>query len=388
MFAKARMLAIAALGLAASLPSTGLAQDARTYAASGDGGRYVKLLDPKTRVTGYAPSAVQTFRGHVDRLLGQLDAMPEVSRPPPGLCHQLQSWIEVSGAPDAKVLGGEVGVMRPLDYLNGRCIKTDNGLVMIGLNRTSDLADRGAALVTDAEGRAGRHWFVLAPDVERPDRLVLRRNQRQVVALTRPETPLLVPVTAARYIAERLRQRVTEAAAQSGSEERITEADIERWRREERPRRAAEMEASLREVASSLTPQQVAQIRASNAQGLDLAEQALRQRLQLQAEADARGRPRDPQLDYWRRAADQVRGTNLPACLKMSGYLETLDLSGTCPSRQHVVEFNPAYFDVRRPGDLQLLTLVTPLQADAGSEPSRRAIWDALDVERLAALVR
>ncbi|RAK69182.1 hypothetical protein DJ019_04060 [Phenylobacterium kunshanense] len=382
------MLAVAALGLAASLPAAGFAQDARTYVATGDGGRYVKLIDPKTRVVGYAPPAVQTFRGHVDRLLGQLDAMPEVNRPPSGLCHQLQSWIEVSGAPDARVLGGEVGVMRPLQYLNGRCIKTNNGLVMIGLNRTSDIAGRNDALVADAEGRDGRHWFVLTPDVERSGRLVLKRNQRLVVALTRPDAPLLVPVSAERYVTERLRQPAVETAAQAGSEDRITEADIERWRREERPRRAAEMEASLKDVAASLTPQQLAEIRAANAQGLELAEQTLRDRLRLQAEADARGRPRDPQLDYWRRAAAEVRGSNLPACLKLAGYVETLDLSGACPSGQQVVEFNPAYFDVGRPGDLQLLTLVTPLQADSGSEPSRRAIWEALDVERLAALVR
>jgi hypothetical protein len=387
-FTKARMLALAAFGLAAALPAAGLAQDARAYVATGDGGRYVKLLDPKARVAGYSPAAVQTFRGHVDRLLAQLDAMPEVNRPPPGLCHQLQSWIEVSGALDARVLGGEVGVMRPLQYLNGRCIKTNNGLVMIGLNRTSDIAGRNDALVADAEGRDGRHWFAMAAETVRPDRLVLRRNQRLVVALTRRDAPLVVPVTAQRYVAERLRQREAEAAAQAGSEDRITEADIERWRREERPRRAAEMEASLKEVASSLTPQQVAQIRAANAQGLDLAEQTLRDRLRLQAEADARGRPRDPQLDYWRRAAAEVRGSNLPACLKLAGYVETLDLSGACSSGQQVVEFNPAYFDVGRPGDLQLLTLVTPLQADSGSEPSRRAIWEALDVERLAALVR
>ncbi len=380
--------ALAACGLALALAGSATAQDARTYVATGDGGRYVKLIDPKTRVAGFAPAAVQAFRANMDRILAQLDAMPQVNQPPPGVCHQLASWIELSGALDARVLGGDVEVMRPLEYRDGRCIKTNNGLVMIGLNKTYDIASRGDALVQGAEGAENRHWYVLPTESTAPGRIVLKRGSRLVVALTRLDTPLLVPVSAERYVAQRLRERDGEAQAAQAQEDRITEADIERWRREERPRRAAEMEASLRDVAASLTPQQLAQIRASNAQGLDLAEQTLRERLRLQTEADARSRPRDPQLDYWRGVRDQVRGSNLPACLRLSGYLETLDLTGGCASRQQVVEFNPAYFDTRRPGDLQLVTLVTSLRADNGSEPSRRAIWDALDVERLAALVR
>lgn len=380
--------ALAACGLALALAGSAKAQDARTYVATGDGGRYVKLIDPKTRVAGFAPAAVQAFRANMDQVLAQLDAMPQVNQPPPGICHQLASWIELSGALDARVLGGDVEVMRPLEYRDGRCIKTNNGLVMIGLNKTYDIASRGDALVQGAEGVENRHWYVLPTESTAPGRIVLKRGSRLVVALTRRDTPLLIPVSAERYVTQRLRERDGEAQAAQAQEDRITEADIERWRREERPRRAAEMEASLRDVAASLTPQQLAQIRASNAQGLDLAEQTLRERLRLQTEADARGRPRDPQLDYWRGVRDQVRGSNLPACLKLSGYLETLDLSGGCASRQPVVELNPAYFDTRRPGDLQLVTLVTSLRADNGSEPSRRAIWDALDVERLAALVR
>lgn len=302
-------LAVAANLLA--LPAA--AQDARVAVATGDGGRYVKLLDPKTKVAGYGPAAAQAFRSAMGPLIAQLDGMAEVNTPPPGICHQLNSWIELSGALDARVLAGAVEVMRPLDYRDGRCIRTNNALVMIGLNRTSDLIDRREAVQRDAESREGRNWYMFAAERAEPGRIDMVRKGYRVVALTRSGAPLFVPVSAERYAAEQLRV----------------------------------------------------------------------------AEAFAAADPRpSPQLDYWRRILPQARASGLPACITLSGLLETLDLSGACRSRGAIMEMNPAYFDTARPGDLQLLTVVTPVRGDNASEPSRRAIWDALDFGRLAALVR
>ncbi|PZQ63769.1 MAG: hypothetical protein DI570_07740 [Phenylobacterium zucineum] len=366
------------------------AQDARVYVPGGDGGRYVKLLDPKTRVAGHTPAAVQGFRAAMGQVIAQLDAMPQVNSPPPGICHQLGSWIEMHGALDAKVLAGQVEVMRPLEYRNGRCIRTNNALVMLGLNQTSDLVERNRAVVTDAEGREGRHWHVLPTARAEPGRIELMRGAYRVIVFTRRGTPLFVPVSAERFLGERVRRAEAEMAdgAARQAEDRITAADIERFRREERPRRIAEFEEGLRPVAGSFTPQKLAEMRRSNIEGLDLAEQALRERLRLQQQQDARARPADPQLESWRRQAAQARGRGVGACFAAGARLETLDLSGACGSGQAVVELNPAYFDARRPGDIQLLTVTTSERADAGSEPSRRAIWEALDFGRLAALVR
>ncbi|MBJ7413540.1 MAG: hypothetical protein JHD15_24740, partial [Phenylobacterium sp.] len=169
--------------LATARPSA--AQDARVYTPTGDGGRYVKLLDPKTRVAGYHPAAVEGFRAGVGRVIAQIDAMPAVNRPPPGICHQLNSWIELHGALDARVLSGSVEVMRPLEYRNGRCIKTNNALLMIGLNRISDLVGPREAHLADVEGQAGRDWYVLRLQSPEAGRIELARGGYRVVALTR-----------------------------------------------------------------------------------------------------------------------------------------------------------------------------------------------------------
>ncbi|MEW5683588.1 MAG: hypothetical protein AB1942_01580 [Pseudomonadota bacterium] len=384
-----RIIAFLAAALATiTLPAK--AQDARVYVPGGDGGRYVKLLDPKAKVAGYGPTAVQAFRANMGQVIAQFDAMPQVNSPPPGICHQLGSWIEMHGALDAKVLSGRVEVMRPLEYRNGRCIKTNNALVMLGLNQTSDLVDRNRAVVPDAEARQGHHWFAPVPERMEPGRIELTRGGYRVVMLTRRDAPLLVPVSAERFLAERVRQAEADAGAGATrqAEDRITEADIERFRREERPRRIAEFEEGLRPVAGSFTAQKLAEMRRSNLEGLDLAEQALRERLRLQQQDDARARPADPQLDSWRRQLAQARGRAVGACFAPGARLETLDLSGACRPGQAVMELNPAYYDTRRPGDVQLITVVTPQRGDTGSEPSRQAILNALDFGRLAAMVR
>lgn len=350
----------------------------------------MKLLDPKTRVAGYAPAAVQAFRTKMGEVIDQFDAMPEVNRPPPGICHQLDSWIETHGALDAKVLSASVEVMRPLEYLNGRCIKTNNALVMIGLNRTSDLVGSSQTHLAAAEGEEGRNWYVLRLERSGADRVELVRGGYRVVALTRPGTQLFTPVSAERYAAEQLRRARASAAELSAqqADDRITEADIERFRREERPQRIAEFEEGLRDVAASFTAEKLAEMRRAHAEGLDLAERSLRDRLRLQQQADARRAPLDPQQEYWLRILPQLRGSSRPACLDYGGRITMLAPPGACRPEQTVMEINPAYYDVGRPGDVQLLTLVTPERGDSQSEPSRMAIWQALDVARLAELVR
>lgn len=385
-----RLFILIAAAVAVGACPQATAQDSRVYVASGEGGRYVKFLDPRTRVAGYSEAAVQTFRAQVGAVLAQLDAMPQVNSPPPGICHQLGSWIEMHGALDAKVLAGRVEVMRPLEYRDGRCIKTNNGLVMLGLNQPSDLVDRNRALITDAEGRRGSHWYVLTTRSPAPGRIEMTRGGYRVVALTRRDAPLLIPVSAERFLDERIRRAEADVAAQSAQEAngRITLADIERFRLVERPARIAAFEEGLRDVAASLPPAKLADMRRANVEGLDLAEQALRDRLRYQEQADAQSPSDDPQTESWRRQRAAARGLAVSACLATDTRFEVLDLSGGCPSGQGVVELNPVYFDPRRPGDIQLVTAVTPMRGDADSEPSRRAIWNALDLGRLGALTR
>ena len=379
-------LLAAAAAFAATAPS--LAQDGRAYVPTGDGGRYVKLLDPKTRVSGYQPAAVEEFRARMGEVIAQLDGMAEVNTPPPGICHQLNSWIEMHGAIDAKVLSGIVEVMRPLEYRNGRCIKTNNALVMIGLNRTSDLVGKREAHLADVEG--GRNWYV-QPLEQAPDgRIEIVRGGYRVVALTRAGTPLFTPVSAERYAAEQVRRGRANSAQISAQQAagRITQADIERFRRQERPQRIAAFEAGLRDVAGAFTPEKLAEMRRANAEGLDLAERAMEDQLQAQQQADAREAPADPQQEYWLQALQQMRGSDQPACLDFSARVTKLAAPGACRSGQTVMELNPAYYDARRPGEVQLVTLVTSERADHQSEPSRKAIWQALDIGRLAGLVR
>lgn len=381
-------LTVAATFMAGMLSHTAAAQDNRVYVPTGAGGRFVKLIDPKTRVSGYNPAAVQSFRQKVTRILAQLEAMPQVNSPPEGICHQLGSWIEMHGALGARVLGGEINVMRPLEYRNGRCIKTNNGLVIIGLNKVNDLVNRQNAMIRDAEGTTDRDWFIADFQTVVPGRIELTRNRQQVVAFTRPDVSLFRPVSARRFLEEMLRREAEtsgEIEAQR-QENRITEADIEKWRREERPRLAAQQEASLNEMRTILTPQQIASIRTANAEGLRLQEQVLLQRLEFEKAHAAKGPPANPQVAEWQRQLQMIASSDMPACVKPGAYAD-LDLSGRCEGSK-VVEINPGYFDTGRPGDIQLLTLVTPLRADDRSEPSRTAIWKALDMASLQAMVR
>lgn len=76
------------------------------------------------------------------------------------------------------------------------------------------------------------------------------------------------------------------------------------------------------------------------------------------------------------------------ACLDERGALDT---TAACPAHSKVWEVNPDYFDKKRPGAIQLIVLRTPQGPYHGESPerfkARQAVWAALDIARLSALV-
>jgi hypothetical protein len=386
------VLGVAAAAVLMAVAGPSAAQDARRYVAEGDGGRYVKLLDPKTQVAGHSAAIVQAFRARMDQVIAQLDAMPQLRTPPPGICHQLASWIEVGGAAPRGPVAGAVEAQRPLEYRNGACIRTNNGLVSIGLNRTADVFSRGRAMVIDAEGVEGRNWWVLGPARDLGGgRMELRRGGGgTVVVMTRPGASLVRPVSARRYLAELLRQAdAGQAEADAALDEfRGAGGRLAEWRRKGRAEMAAELEASVREMAGALPPAQLAEIRANNAKVLEATEQSLIEQVKLAGELDGgAGGTADPRTARLRARLAELGGSDAPACLSAEMGSEDVDLSGPCPPERQVVELNPGYYDASRPGDVQLLTLATA-PSDPITEASRRPIMEALDLDRLQALVR
>lgn len=78
-----------------------------------------------------------------------------------------------------------------------------------------------------------------------------------------------------------------------------------------------------------------------------------------------------------------------PACLSPS--MTSLSFAGSCPPERRVWEIHPDYFDPRNPGKLQLMILKTPQRAYHGESreryAARLALWSAIDVDRLTALL-
>lgn len=381
--------ALAAVGVAGAQPSTAAAQDQRVRVEAGEGGRFVKLIDPKTRVTGHDPAAVQSFRQKMAGILAQLEAMPQVSKPPQGLCHQLDSWIELNGAIGAKVLGGEIAVRRPLGIESGRCIAKNNNIVAFGLNSMQNLVSQQHAMALDAEGVNGRHWYSVVYRTVSPGRIEVERDQMRVTAFTRADISPFRPVSARRYLEQKLREAnaLTDGLNAQRQANRVTNKEIERWRREERPRLVAELEATLKQMRGTLTPQQINEIRAANEEGLRIQEQILLQQLEQDKAPGAASAPVHPMVAKWRRQLQQLGSADIPACFGANSTLEELDLSGRCAAIR-IIELNPNYFDAKRPGDIQLLTISMRLNSDTVTDRSRAAVWSALDLTRLQALVR
>lgn len=382
-------IALAAVCVAGALPPTAAAQDQRVRMEAGEGGRFVKLIDPKTRVSGYDPAAVQSFRQKMATILAQLEAMPQVSKPPQGICHQLDSWIELGGVIGSKALGGEIAVRRPLGIENGRCIEKNNNIVALGLNTMQNLVSQQHSVALDAEGVRGRHWYSVVYRTVSPGRIELERDQMRVTAFTRADVSPFRPVSARRYLEQMLREAnaLTDGLNAQHQANRVTNKEVERWRREERPRLVAELEATLKQMRGTLTPQQIAEIRAANEEGLRIQEQVLLQQLEQDKAPGAASVPVHPMVAKWRRQLQQLGSSDIPACFGANSTLEELDLSGRCTAIR-IIELNPNYFDARRPGDIQLLTISMRLNSDMVTERSRAAVWNAMDMARLQAMVR
>lgn len=78
----------------------------------------------------------------------------------------------------------------------------------------------------------------------------------------------------------------------------------------------------------------------------------------------------------------------LSACVGADGMVVG---QASCAASRTVVEINPAYFDKSRPSDMQMLVVQTPngrSSESAADEAARMAMWQALDLDALQAMVR
>lgn len=360
-----RALLAAALGglltssvAAQTLPAVPLLQ-------AGADGRYETQLDPKRAVPGRSAAQVAAFRAEVDRLIAHFAALPEVTSPPSPVCHRLKSWIEVQSFHGP--MAAEVGVMAPISFANGRCHRMTGTGVVARVNSLSLLLDPQEAFLRIDGGPSD--WFLL------PQGAVQERTIRirDAVAFTHGRAALLRPVSAERYLAERLR---LSPASDAGGE-------LARWLAEGKPKALAEAAQMLRELKGGMSAENLAKIAEGQRVSLEAYEAALRDAASSQEPTE-----RDGLLAV--SAALPAAARNAPACL-LPGTL-ALDPTPGCPDGLTLVELNPDYFDPGRPTTIQLLVIETPGGRTHGENDqrlsARRAVWDAVDHEALAALVR
>lgn len=347
---------------AQQLPSVPLVQ-------AGAGGRYETQLDQKRAVGNYSPAQIEAFRGEVDRLLAQLGTMPEVASPPAPVCHRLTSWIEIQSPHD--VLAAEVGVMSPISFENGRCHRMTGTGVIFRLNALSLLFDPQQAFLHVDRGPSD--WFLLPKGAA--DGRIIRIGD--TLAFTHGRAPLLRPVSAERYLTELLAR--TPAKTEGGDA-----GELARWLAEEKPRLLAETEQMVAEFRGSMDPDNLAKIVEARRVTIAAVEDSLR----TAANTDEGPTERD-RLTTELAALDAVARAQ-PACWEPGR--TTLDPTPGCPTGLTLVELNPDYFDTSRPDAVQLLVVETPEGRTHGENDARlaarRAVWDALDIPALAALVR
>lgn len=361
--------------LIAAFAAPAAAQDVPIVQAGADG-RFERQIDAKTRSDGFTLAQVAAFRGQIAPIIEQLAAMPTVNAPPAPVCHRLKSWVELIN-PHA-VMGAEIGVMTPISFQNGRCHRMTGGGVILKVNMPGAGLDPSHATVR-REGRDG-DWYVLAFKPARNPRLIeYQMNGDDYAVITHGRAPLFRPVSMERYLQQKLGQAQARPA-----EDAFTEADLQTWLRDDKPRLAAEYERQRRAIAPYAQPGQVEQMRASNAKLLADMEAGMRQKVvNSAATRAARSAPSAavPALGPTQRTQ--------PAC--MGAGLEPTP-NAACPPERTLVEINPAYFDRARPTDVQLLVLTTPAHRYHGEDDaelaSRTAVWRALDRAALAAYVR
>lgn len=169
---------------------------------AGAGGRYEREIDAKTKVVGFTPKQVTSFRAHLDSILGQLAAMPSVSAPPAPVCHRLRPWIELV-SPN-RVLAAELGVMSPISFERGRCSAMTGGGVILHVNQFSPTLPNSHAVVRFVGGE-DVHWFLLPNRTMSERTLEFELDGDRTVVLTNGRAPVLRPVSIERYLREQLR---------------------------------------------------------------------------------------------------------------------------------------------------------------------------------------
>jgi len=354
--------ALIAPAVAQQLPPVPLVQ-------AGAGGRYETQIDPKQVVGSYSPTQVGAFRGEVDRLVTLLGAMPEVISPPAPVCHRLTSWIEIQSPHD--VLAAQVGVMSPISFENGRCHRMTGTGVTFRLNAFSLLFDPQQAFLHMDGGSSD--WFLL-PNGAADGRIIRIGDTR---AFTHGRAPLLRPVSAERYLTELLRRTPQDPEGGGAGE-------LARWLAEEKPRLVAETEQMIAELRGSMNATDLARI--ADARRVSIA--AIEDTLRGAATTDVG--PTERQRLSAELAALNPDARALPACFVPGR--ASLDSTPGCPAGLTVVELNPDYFDTSQPEAIQLLVVETPERPTHGEDgvrfAARRAVWEALDLPALAALVQ
>jgi hypothetical protein len=349
------------------LAAPAAAQQVPTVQA-GAGGRYEISIDPKARVPNFSPAQVAAFRPKVGRVIEAFAAMPQVTSPPVPICHRLSSWIEVT-APHT-ILSAAVYMMSPISFENGRCHRMTGAGIEVRLNALSLLRDPQEAFVRVNDGPSD--WFLL-PQATAFARVVRIDN---TIAFTHGRAPLFRPVSAERYLRNRL--SVTPADPVGGSA-----GELARWLATGKARMLAENKERLRELSAFIKPADLAKMAEAMQVVVDGTEKDLRREAAIDRGPSERQRI-EAQLAS---LADSARA--VPACFPSAA--GGLDPTPGCPTGFILVELNPAYFDRSRPEAVQLLVVETPEGRTHGENDAklaaRMAVWNALDHTRLAALV-
>ena len=363
-----RSLAAALLG-AVLVTTPAAAQQVPTLQA-GAGGRYETQIDPKDSLRNFSGSQVAAFRSRVDRLVALFSAMPEVTAPSSPICHRLESWIEIEQPHGA--LSAAVSMMYPISFENGRCHRMTRTGIFARINGLSQFLDPQEAVVRVDEGPSD--WFLLPRESAAAP--VIRIGNS--VAFTHKRAPLLTPVSAERYLRERVRQLPAEPEGGDAGE-------LARWLAEGKPRMLAEGRESLREMAAYLAPEDLAKMEEALRVVVESTEDSLRRSATT---AGARGPSERQELEALLASLDPAARA-APACLTPG--TGTLDPSPACPAGMILVELNPDYFDQSRPEAVQLLVLDTPVGRTHGENDQalaeRMSIWAALDHAAFARLV-
>lgn len=358
---------VAAALLSANLAAAAAAQQVPTVQA-GAGGRYETQLDLKTEVYGFSVAQVAAFRPKMQSLIDAFAAMPAVNAPPAPVCHRLESWLE--NASFHGLLMGEVRVMAPISFENGRCHRMTGTGVKIRLNDLSLLADPQQATVR-VDG-PGSDWFAM------PQATALARVVRfgDAIGFTHGRAPLFRPVTTEAYLRETISRTPEDPAGGPAGE-------LARWHAEGKAAMLAENAKTLKEMEEYLPEEQIVKIAEALQATVNGHEQAL-----AHSAGHSRG-PSERQRLEAELASRSLAERHAPACITPGTSM--LDHTHGCPEGLWLVELNPEYFDKMRPDAVQLLVIETPAGRTHGESDvrlaARRAVWKALDHSMLADLV-